>query len=509
MKTARLFLLVLAGVALIVLGFGLAQVREVSAPLAEAATPPAVVEGASVAFPPYGFADVVEKVDPSVVSITALSVGNDESQGEGNEEAPQMPQGPFGNPFEFFFGMPHPNMPRGQKPVQESGGSGFIISQDGYILTNNHVVKGAEKVTVTLSDESEYTAQVVGTDEETDVALIKIDGKNLPTVPMGDSDAMRPGDFVLAIGNPLMYRHTVTMGVISAKGRRLSASALDDFLQTDAAINFGNSGGPLINTRGEVIGINTAITRNDGMGRMVEGIGFAIPINMVKTMIEPLKKDHRIARGYLGVHVGPLDKDAKAYLKQKYGVDVKGGAVIQSVEPDAPASKAGMAKGDIIVAVEGKELKDSSELVHRVSNYPPKKTITLDILRDGTRKKFDVTLADRAKGLSSEGEGGQDNNGQAKEAKLGIRVQDITRQTRMMYRIPDDVKGVLVTSVDPQTNAFAKGIREGAVISEVNGKAVSSVGEFQKAASGVKKGDAVSVYLQDDAGGRYVYFRAD
>jgi len=299
------------------------------------------------------------------------------------------------------------------------------------------------------------------------------------------------------------------MGVVSAKGRRLSASALDDFLQTDAAINFGNSGGPLINTRGEVIGINTAITRNDGMGRMVEGIGFAIPINLAKAMIEPLNKDHRVVRGYLGVKVGPLDKDAKVYLKQKYGVDVKGGAVVQSVEPDAPASKAGLEKGDIVVAVEGKELKDSSELVHRVSSYPPQKTITLDVLRDGARKQLDVTLADRAKGLAAESEGGQDNNGQEKEAKLGIRVQDITRQARMMYRIPDDVKGVLVVSVDPKTNAFAKGIREGAIISEVNGKAVSSADEYRKAVSGVKKGDAVSVYLQDDTGGRYTYFRAD
>ncbi len=508
MKIARLFLVALAGVLLIVLGFGLAQVRQVSAPVASAAAPPEYTNGQNAA-PPFGFADVVEKVDPAVVSITAISVGNDESQGEGGQDSPQMPQSPFGNPFEFFFGMPHPNMPQGQKPVQEAGGSGFIISPDGYILTNNHVVKGAEKVTVTLSDDSEYTATVVGTDDETDVALLKINGKNFPTVVLGDSDAMRPGDFVLAIGNPLMYRHTVTMGVISAKGRRLSASALDDFLQTDAAINFGNSGGPLINARGEVIGINTAITRNDGMGRMVEGIGFAIPINMVKAMIEPLKKDHRIARGYLGVKVGPLDKDAKAYLKQQYGVDVKGGAVVQSVEPDQPAAKAGLKKGDIITAVEGVELKDSSELVHKVSGFPPNKTITLDVLRDGAKKKFDVTLADRAKGLSSQGEGSQGDNGQQKEAKLGIRVQDITRQARMMYRIPDDVRGVLVTSVDPETNAFTKGIREGSIISEVNGKPVSSVSEYMQVISGVKKGDAVSVYLQDDMGGRYVYFRAD
>jgi len=506
MKIARTLVLAATGLALIVTGFGLAQLRDVSAPIARAAsTPPPAAAAAPV--PGSGFADVVAKVDPAVVSITSLTVAKEQDQTQQEEE--QMPFGGNGNPFEFFFGPNHPSIPRNQQPFQESGGSGFLISADGYILTNNHVVDEADKVTVTLSDENEYAAKVVGRDAETDVALIKVEGRNFPTVPLGDSDSMRPGDFVLAIGNPLMYRHTVTMGVVSAKGRRISASALDDFIQTDAAINFGNSGGPLINTQGEVVGINTAITRNDGMGRMVEGIGFAIPINVVKGMLEALKKDGKVTRGFLGVKVGPVDKDAKAYIQEKHGQTIKGGALIQSVDKDTPAARADLRKGDIILSVQGQEIKDSRELVYRISAFPPKRTVTLTVLRDGVRKNIDVTLADRAEGLSDEGAAPKGSEGNEKEARLGIQVQELSRQARAMYRIPNDVEGVLVASADPKCNAFAKGVREGVVISEVNGKAVGSVADFRKAVAGIKTGDAVSLYVQDGNGGRYAYFKAD
>jgi len=507
MKIARTLVMAATGLALIVAGFGLAQLRDVSAPIARAASAPPPVSAAAPV-PGAGFADVVAKVDPAVVSITALTVAKEKEQGQ--EQSPEEEQMPFGgNPFEFFFGPGHPNVPRNQQPFQESGGSGFLISSDGYILTNNHVVDEADKVTVTLSDESEYAAKVVGRDEETDVALIKVEGRNLPTVSLGDSDSMRPGDFVLAIGNPLMYRHTVTMGVVSAKGRRISASALDDFIQTDAAINFGNSGGPLINTRGEVVGINTAITRNDGMGRMVEGIGFAIPINLVTAMLDSLKKEGKVIRGFLGVKVGPVDKDARSYMQEKYGQTIKGGALIQSVDKDTPAAKADLRKGDIILSVQGQEIKDSRELVYRISAFPPKRTVTLTVLRDGARKNIDVTLADRAEGLNDEGAAPKGSGEEDKEARLGIQVQEITRQARMMYRIPNEVEGVLVASADPKSNAFAKGVREGVVISEVNGKAVASVADFRKAVAGIKTGDAVSLYVQDGNGGRYAYFKAD
>jgi serine protease Do len=451
------------------------------------------------------FAEIAERVNPAVVSITSLNVAEGMESAEGGEEGQQGPNDPF---FEFFFGRPNPGQPRGQKPVQESGGSGFLISPDGEILTNNHVVDGASKITVTINDSKTYEAKVVGRDKETDVALIKIEGSNLPTIPLGDSESVRPGDWVMAVGNPLMYSHTVTVGVISAKGRRISASSLDDFLQTDAAINFGNSGGPLVNTQGQVVGINTAITRSDMMGRMVEGIGFAIPIDLVKAQLDQLRNRGRVERGYLGVNVGRVDQDAQDYHKKTFGVDVKGGALVQSVEEGTPASKGGIRKGDIILEVEGQDIEDYRQLTHKIAAYPPGKTVSLQVFREGKKQDLRVTLGDRGKALKSEAP--EDDEGGEKSAKdaLGIQVQGISQQTRMMYRLPKDVSGVVVVSVDPKSNAYTKGIREGMVISEVNGQVVKSVEEYKKAVSGIKTGDPVSLYVQDSRAAVYYYFRA-
>lgn len=502
MKIAK-SLMVVAGLCFVfMLGVGIAQLKNVSAPVARAQ----VGSGSGYSGLP-SFADIAQKVDPAVVSITALVVKDERAQG-------MNPHGgdPNFDPFEFFFGPRTPRQQHGQKPVQESGGSGFIISQDGYILTNNHVVQNADKVTVQLSDGPEFPARVVGKDEETDVALLKIEGKDLPTVNLGDSEAIRVGDWVMAVGNPLMYSHTVTVGVISAKGRRLGSSALDDFLQTDAAINFGNSGGPLVNLRGDVVGINTAITRYDPMGRTVEGIGFAIPINIVKEQLEALKTKGKVTRGWLGVSVAPLDKDALDYFKQQYGSDLKGGALVQTVEKDGPAGKSGLEKGDIIATIDGQAIKDSRDLVRKVSILPPGKSISLGIYRDGKKRDIRATLGDRAKGLKDSGEveGDEEQNGSTdKEARLGIQVQEINRQTRMMYQIPNDIEGVLVTSVEPTSNAFAKGIREGSIISEVNKQKVATLADYRKVVKSIKKGDSVAVYVMDQAGESYRYFKAD
>ncbi len=498
MKTVKTLMLAAAGALLILLGFGLAQLRNVSAPTASAVTEPAQASSASPAGLP-SWAPIAKKVNPAVVSITAISV----------EKQSQNQMSPFTNPFEFFFGQPHqPQVPQGTPPVQEAGGSGFIISKDGYILTNNHVIEGASKVTVTLDDGREFDAKVIGKDKETDVALLKINATDLPTVPLGDSDKAQQGDWVMAVGNPLMFSHTVTVGVISAKGRRISSSSLDDFLQTDAAINFGNSGGPLVNTQGQVIGINTAITRRDFRGRMVEGIGFAIPINLVKSELNQLKTKGKVSRGYLGVTVGPVNRDAKSYYKEKYGVELKGGAQIQSVLENGPGGKAGLQKGDIIIKVNDHEIKDSRELPYEISSFQPGTTVTLEVMRDGHKKSFRVTLGDRAKGLSAQGK--TEENGSVKPSKnvLGITVQNITQQTRMMYRIPQNATGVVVTSVDPQSNAFGKGIQEGMVISELDGHNITSAEQFNKIVSRIKKGDPVSVYIQDVQGGIFLYFRA-
>jgi serine protease Do len=502
MKVARTLMFAALGSVLILLGFGMAQLRDISAPTARAVTAAPQVPPSGVSGLP-SFADIAQRVNPAVVSITALSVASADDQGD------QQSPSPFDDPFQFFFGRPHPPLPKGQRPVQEAGGSGFVISPDGYILTNNHVVDGATKVTVTLNDDHDYPATIVGADKETDVALLKIDAKDLTTVPLGDSDAIRPGDWVMAIGNPLNYNHTVTVGVISAKGRRISSSALDDFLQTDAAINFGNSGGPLVNAQGEVVGINTAITRSDFMGRMVEGIGFAIPINLVKGELDQLKTTGKVARGYLGVTVGPVDQDARSYYKSKFGVDLKGGALVQTVVDGAPAAKAGMKKGDIILRVNGDEIKDNRELVHKIASVPPNRSVTLQIFRDGEKKDLRVTLGDRNKGLAGEEESPEQGGGESKETKLGIQVLPLNQQTRMMYRIPEDVTGVVIQSVDPKSNAYSKGLREGLVISELNGKPVNTVEDFRKIGSQVKSGDPVSIYVQDSQTGTYIYFKAD
>ena len=504
MKLVKTLMVAAFGCLLLLVGFGLAQLHNVSAPTARAVTA-AAASGAGAPVPAGvpSFADIAERVNPAVVSITSLMVENDQDQGQGDDQ--QMPM----DPFEFFFGRPHPQIPRGQRPVQEAGGSGFIISPDGYILTNNHVIDGATKVTVTLNDEREFQAKIVGADKETDVALLKIDASGLPTITLGDSDAVRPGDWVMAVGNPLNYNHTVTVGVISAKGRRLSSSALDDFLQTDAAINFGNSGGPLVNTLGEVVGINTAITRNDYMGRMVEGIGFAIPINLVKGELDQLKTKGKVSRGYLGVRVGPVDSDARAYFKSKYGVEVTGGALVQTVDADTPASKAGMRKGDIILKVDGDAIRDNKDLVHRIASMPPGRTVALTVHREGERKEVRVTLGDRAKGMAGGEEQPQGQGGEDKETKLGLRVQPLTAEMRMTYRIPSEISGVVVTSVDPKSNAYSKGVREGLVISEVNGKTVRGMEDYRGAVAGIKSGDPVSLYVQDGQGGTYLYFKAD
>ncbi len=514
MKAARTMMVVGLGTLLILVGFGLAQLHNVSAPVARAVTMPASASSGGDAPAPAGapsFADIAEKVNPAVVSITAITVGSkaqaDDEEGMGQGQGGQgMPM----DPFEFFFGQPHPPIPRNQRPVQEAGGSGFIISSDGYILTNNHVVDDASRVTVKLDDGREFTAKIIGTDKETDVALIKVDATGLPFLQLGDSHTLRQGDWVMAVGNPLNYSHTVTVGVISAKGRRISSSSLDDFLQTDAAINFGNSGGPLVNTRGEVIGINTAITRSDFQGRMVEGIGFAIPIDLVKGELEQLKTTGKVTRGWLGVAVASVDPDARSYYKDKYGVELKGGALVQSVTDGSPSSKAGIQKGDIILKVDGTDVKDSQELVHQVSGFAPGKALTLQVFRKGEKKDFRVVLGDRKKGL----EEGQESSGpeqqkQGKETKLGIQVQNLDPQTRMMYRIPKEITGVAVVNVDPKSNAFLKGIREGLVISEVNGQTIKNVDDYVKAASPIKHGDPVSIYVQDSQGGTYVYFKAD
>ncbi len=446
------------------------------------------------------FADITEKVDPAVVGIISTTLP---SESKKNPNA--VP-----DPFRWFFGPqnPHPKTPRPE--VEVSGGSGFLISNDGYILTNSHVVNHAATLKVTMADDRSFKAKLVGQDQETDIALIKIEGKgnDFPTVSLGNSAAVRPGEWVMAIGNPLRFPHTVTVGVISAKGRQLSSSGLENFLQTDAAINFGNSGGPLVNTRGEVVGINTAISRSN----LAEGIGFAVPIDMAKKILPQLKQKGRVSRGFMGVRIGPVDEEARGYLNEKYQIDLQGGAQIQQVDPGTPAEKAGLKHGDVLITVNGTKVKNSNHAVRLIAGFSAGEKVDVEIYREGKKHHFKIVLGDRAKGLKADNSSGMEGPEEEMEKSqnaehLGIQVTPLTPGAKRRYRLGKGVKGLLVVHVDPLSQAFQKGVREGTVIAEINGKETHSLNAFDEVFKGVEPGDFVSLYIYRAGGFSHVYLR--
>ncbi|MBI5545508.1 MAG: Do family serine endopeptidase [Deltaproteobacteria bacterium] len=359
-----------------------------------------------------------------------------------------------------FFGDSPSGGPR--RPQVETGlGSGFIIDAGkGFVLTNNHVVEGASEVLVRLSDEREVTAQVVGTDAATDIAVIRLkETRGLTAAPLGDSDQMRVGDFVVAIGNPFGLELTVTSGIISAKARVIGAGPYDDFLQTDAAINPGNSGGPLFDLEGNVVGINTAIVASG------QGIGFAVPINLVKTLLPQLERTGKVVRGFLGVTVQDLTPD----LARAMGLEQTSGALLSAVEPNGPAAKAGLASGDVVVALEGEPVKAAAELSRRVAALPPGQKVTVRYLRKGKASEAQATLGERPSRPSRRGEG------PSPEESLGLSLGSVTPEMRR--ELGTDA-GALVTDVQPGTRAARSGIRPGDVIVEANGQPVRSAQEF-------------------------------
>ncbi|RUM33590.1 MAG: serine protease, partial [Desulfobulbus sp.] len=324
------------------------------------------------------FSSVVKKAGPAVVYIgVEKSITNQRSMGQG-----QDPFGMFNDPFfQRFFGpqFQHPNV-RPREFKQKAAGSGFIISSDGMILTNNHVVEDADTIKVRLADEREFTAKVIGTDPQSDVALIKIDGHNLPTLPLGNSDKLEVGEWVIAIGSPFELSQTVTVGVVSAKGRsRLGINDYENFIQTDAAINPGNSGGPLLNIHGEAVGINTAIFSRSG-GYM--GIGFAIPVNMAKNIQKQLQKNGKVTRGWLGVVIQNVNAD----LAQSFNLDKAEGILISEVADDSPAAKSGLKQGDVILSLNGTPLADVTDLRNKIAMTTPESSLDLQIIRHGHKK---------------------------------------------------------------------------------------------------------------------------
>lgn len=410
------------------------------------------------------FAPVVKKVTPGVVKVfSTMKLRNTAYDGTGPDMEDLLRR---------FFGDQFPGrQPRRQMeaPRQQAIGSGVVVTKDGYILTNNHVVDGAEEVKVALQDGREFSAKVIGRDPKTDVAVIKIDARNLPAVPMADSDKVEVGDVVLAIGNPFGIGQTVTTGIVSATGRA-GAVGLDyeDFIQTDAAINPGNSGGALVDAEGRLIGINTAILSRSGGN---QGIGFAIPTNLARDVMDSLIKDGHVTRGYLGVMI----QDVTPALGREFKLKDNQGALVGDVTPDSPAQKAGLKNGDVILDFNGKQVKDSRHLKLEVARTTPGDTVPVKVLRNGETRTLEV----KVKALPGSEQLANNNDGQPDDTGTlnGVTVTDLDSAVRRQLDIPNNVKGVLVTQVDPSSASAEAGLRPGDVIQEINRKPVKSAEE--------------------------------
>jgi len=435
------------------------------------------------------FASIAEETSPAVVSL--------KSERTITREYPSMQDWPFGepfsDPFEFFFRRRSPRQrqqPRQYREPRTASGSGFIISADGFVLTNNHMVEEAEKVEVELTDGRKFTAKIIGTDPDTDVAVIKIDAKNLPYLELADSDTLEVGEWVLAIGNPLGLSHTVTAGIVSAKGRSgFNLAPLENFIQTDAAINFGNSGGPLINLDGKVVGINTAIAGSTGN----IGIGFAIPINMARHVYEQLIESGTVERGFLGV----LPQDLEPEMAKAFGLKNGKGVLIPEVTKDSAADKAGVKHNDIVLELNGEPVESADAFRNRIAMLKPGAKVKLVVWRDGRRKTITVPLGKRPSTDELTGDLPKET-----VEELGFTVQDLTDELIERFGY-EGQSGVVVSSVDSGSQAERKGIAPGALIREVNQQKVRNTKEFNDAIKKAKKeGGAVLLVKR----GRYTFF---
>ena len=466
-----------------VLGLGLASAGVWSAtpvaPRAIEAAATAPVSAAPVAGPTRvvteGFADVVAKVTPAVVTIR--------TEGKASPQLTQLPQLPEG--FGDLFGQRGPRGRQGPAPMQRGLGSGVIVSNDGYILTNNHVIDNASKIQVELSDRRIVEGRLVGADPASDLAVVKIEGKSLPVVPIGDSNAMRVGDLVLAVGNPLGIGQTVTMGIVSAKSRStgLGDGSYEDFLQTDAPINQGNSGGALVNTAGELVGINSQIMSPTG-GNI--GIGFAVPSNMAKNVMDQLVTNGRVQRGRLGVTVQGVSGDLAAGL----GLEKSQGAIVSDVTAGSAADKAGIKRGDVILSYQGRPVVDTNSFRNDIAATKPGSTIALQVLRDGKTSEVKATLEESpAANARRDGERGSGEGA----AKYGMTVEPLTPQIAEQLELDRNTRGVVISNVDPSGAAASAGLRQGDVIEQINGKPVRSVDDVRSALGAA--GDKPAVLL--------------
>ena len=443
---------------------------------------------------PDSFADLVEKVSPAVVNINTTAV----------IEQPTGPAFPEGSPFSDLFrdfGFPMPNQGEGGDPRfggQQSQpqranalGSGFVISDDGYIVTNNHVIEGADSIEIEFRDGARRTAKVVGTDKQTDIALLKVEAKDLPYVGFGDSDAARVGDWVLALGNPLGQGFSASTGIVSARGRALTGT-YDDFIQTDASINRGNSGGPLFNMDGKVIGVNTAILSPNG-GSI--GIGFSMASNVVGNVVQQLREFGETRRGWLGVKIQRVTPE----IAESLGLDTGKGAMVTDV-PEGPAADAGIKAGDVITKFAGNDIEDDRDLVARVAQAPIGEKVDVVVLRDGKPEDLQVTLGRRetAEGTSTD-EGAQpgDTGGDT----LGMQLQTLTPEIAAELGMGEDQEGLVVRAVDPTSDAADKGLSPGDVITEAGQQPVTSVKDLTARIDEAKEAGRKSLLLMIRRGG--------
>jgi serine protease Do len=449
----------------------------VRGPALPSTTPQATIAGSGA-----DFADVVERINPAVVNIDATSSrGSEGRQQPRNRAVPPAPPDLFSDPQDF-------GSPRGDAP-RRGAGSGFIIDADGSILTNHHVVDRAERILVTLADGRTLRARVLGADPETDIALIKVDGqKDLPVAPIGDSSTLRTGEWVCAIGNPLGYEHTVTVGVVSYVGRKLFDASLDNYIQTDTAINFGNSGGPLLNSRGEVIGINSAISSRS------TNIGFAVPINVAAAILPQLRTHGRVSRGYIGVALRELDAD----LKQSLGLEAEHGALVQDITTGSPAERAGLRPYDVIQELDGKAVATDHDLINAISGRQPGAIARLRVLRNGRPEMVTVKLAERPareRAASNPPASGSDNRPTSQEGLLGLTIRDLDAGAFNRLRLPSDTRGVLVTRVEPMSSAYDAEVQRSMVLMEINRQPVRSAAEYRRITAAVRPGDVVALYV--------------
>ncbi|KAA2214757.1 DegQ family serine endoprotease [Teichococcus oryzae] len=475
----------------------LAMAQPQPAPAPSAPTPVAPAPSAAT---PESFAPLARRLLPSVVNIQT----NQTLQARGNRpDAPEMPQAPPGSPFEELFrDFFERNRPPGMRPGQpqrrqQSQGSGFIIDASGIVVTNNHVIDGADEINVVLQDNTTLKAELIGTDQRTDLAVLRVKSeKPLPTVAFGDSDRAEVGDWVLAIGNPLGFGGSVTSGIVSARGRNINAGPYDDFIQTDAAINRGNSGGPLFNVQGEVIGINTAIVSPSG-GSI--GIGFAIPSNLAKNVVAQLQDGGKVRRGWLGVNIQQVTDE----IAESLGLQGGGrGALVARAQEGGPAAQGGIQNGDVILRFNGHDVREMRQLPRVVAETPVGTKAPVVVWRDGREQTLELTVAELpAEQQAAGGAPEQPRPGAALELSgLGLKVAPVSPETRERFSLKEDARGVVVTEVAPGSSAAERGLSAGDLIVEVQQNRVSTPQEVQEQLARLRRQNRPSALLLIETG---------